>query len=110
MGACYQTCNLVHVARELKFWVFGTKFVQNILNFARKPFKKRMVNKGMKTVKAILYVEIGTGNPGVFRGYPYPYPRKPIPQHWGTGFTGLGSGVRTGLRVLRGFMGFCMKT
>ena len=57
MGACYQTCNLVHVARELKFWVFGTKFVQNILNFAGKPFKKRMVNKGMKTVKAILYVK-----------------------------------------------------
>jgi hypothetical protein len=33
---------------------------------------------------------IGTGNPGVLQGYPYPYPRKPVPFIKGTGFCGLG--------------------
>ena len=28
---------------------------------------------------------IGTGNPGVFQGYPHPYPRKPVPVPKGTG-------------------------
>src|SRR5271168_722675 len=32
------------------------------------------------------FVGIGTGNPGVFQGYPYPYPRKPVPVFKGTGF------------------------
>jgi hypothetical protein len=36
---------------------------------------------------------IGTGNPGVFPGYPYPYPSLPVPAHWGTGFCGYGSRV-----------------
>src|SRR5271155_5732832 len=35
---------------------------------------------------------IGTGNPGVFQGYPYPYPGKPVPVFQGTGFEGYGYG------------------
>ena len=35
---------------------------------------------------------IGTGNPGVFQGYPHPYPRKPVPVSKGTGFDGYGYG------------------
>ena len=47
-------------------------------------------------------VGIGTGNPGVFQGYPYPYRRKPVPAPRGTG-TGTGSaktrGYATRMRV-----------
>ena len=39
-------------------------------------------------VRPTLHVGIGTGNPGVFQGYPYLYPRKPVPLFKGTGFTG----------------------
>jgi hypothetical protein len=35
-------------------------------------------------------LEIVTGNPGVFQGYPYPYPDKPVPTNKGTGSCGLG--------------------
>ena len=35
-------------------------------------------------------VGIVTGNPGVFQGYPYLYPRKPVPVPKGRGFDGLG--------------------
>jgi hypothetical protein len=38
-------------------------------------------------------IGIGTGNPGVFPGYPYPYPSLPVPAHWGTGFCGYVSRV-----------------
>ena len=31
---------------------------------------------------------IGTSNPGVFPGYPYPYPSLPVPTVRGTGFDG----------------------
>jgi len=45
---------------------------------------------------------IGTGNPGVFQGYPYPYRRKPVPVPKGTG-TGTGfaktRGYATRVRV-----------
>ena len=37
----------------------------------------------------------GTGNPGVFQGYPYPNPSLPTPTEWGMGFDGYG------LRVIR---------
>jgi hypothetical protein len=33
----------------------------------------------------LLYIGIVTGNPGVFQGYPYPNPSKPVPLGWGTG-------------------------
>ena len=52
-----------------------------------------------------LRLEIVMGNPGVFQGYPYPYPDKPIPINKGTGFCGLGcrfsgfSGYACGLQV-----------
>ena len=36
---------------------------------------------------------IGTGNPRVHKGYPYPYLRKPLPLVKGTGLHGYGSGV-----------------
>jgi len=39
---------------------------------------------------------IGTGNPGVFQGYPHPYPRKPVPAFKGTGWG-------TGFRKTRGY-------
>src|SRR5271168_4832056 len=39
-----------------------------------------------------LELGIGTGNPGVFQGYPYPYPGKPVPVFKGTGFEGYGYG------------------
>jgi len=35
-----------------------------------------------------LGVGIGTGNPGVFQGYPHLYPRKLVPVPKGTGFDG----------------------
>jgi hypothetical protein len=38
-----------------------------------------------------LSLGIGTGNPGVFQGYPYPYLKKPVPVPRGTG-TGTGTG------------------
>jgi len=31
-----------------------------------------------------------TGNPGVFQGYPDPYPTKPVPTPKGKGYCGLG--------------------
>jgi len=37
-----------------------------------------------------LYIVIVTGNPGVFQGYPYPYPSKPVPATKGRGFDGSG--------------------
>jgi len=40
------------------------------------------------------WVVIVTGNPGVFQGYPYLYPRKPVPATKGRGFGGH-SGVET---------------
>jgi hypothetical protein len=42
------------------------------------------------------YEQLGiiTGNPGVFQGYPYPNPSKPVPLGWGTGLS------VHGLRVL----------
>jgi hypothetical protein len=47
-------------------------------------------------------VGIGTGNPGVFQGYPHPYRRKPVPVPKGTG-TGTGfaktRGYATRVRV-----------
>ena len=36
---------------------------------------------------------IGTGNPGVFQGYPYPNPSLPVPVAGGTGFDGWGCGL-----------------
>jgi len=36
--------------------------------------------------KPRIQVGIGTGNPGVFQGYPHLYPSKPIPVGMGTGF------------------------
>ena len=39
-----------------------------------------------------LAVGIGTGNPGVFQGYPYPDPSLPVPTARGTGLTGTGHG------------------
>ena len=36
---------------------------------------------------------IGMGNPWVHKGYPYPYPRKPLPLVKGTGLHRYGSGV-----------------
>ena len=35
-------------------------------------------------------VRIVKGNPGVFQGYPDPYPDEPVPTNKGTGFCGLG--------------------
>jgi hypothetical protein len=35
-----------------------------------------------------LCLGIGTGDPGVFQGYPHPYPRKPVPMPKGMGFGG----------------------
>jgi hypothetical protein len=40
------------------------------------------------SLRVLMRLGIGTGNPGVFQGYPYPYPRKPVPVFKGTGFTG----------------------
>ena len=37
-------------------------------------------------------IGIGTGNPGVFQGYPYPDPTKTRTRRQGKGFSGLGSG------------------
>jgi len=37
-------------------------------------------------LKVLAQVGIGTGNPGVFQGYPHPYPSKLIPMPKGTGF------------------------
>ena len=34
------------------------------------------------------YLGIITGNPGVFPGYPDPYPIKPVPMERGRGFAG----------------------
>jgi hypothetical protein len=45
------------------------------------------------------FVGIVTGNPGVFQGYPYPYPSIPLPFVVGPGFNGLGSGVMRVQRV-----------
>ena len=39
-----------------------------------------------------LVLGIGTGNPGVFQGYPYPDPTKTRTRRQGKGFSGLGSG------------------
>jgi hypothetical protein len=50
----------------------------------------------------VLHLGIGTGNPGVFQGYPYSYRRKPVPVPKGTG-TGTGfaktRGYATRVRV-----------
>jgi hypothetical protein len=35
-------------------------------------------------------IGIGTGNPGVEKGYPYPNPEIPVPSIPGTGISGLG--------------------
>jgi len=49
------------------------------------------------------HVGIGMGNPGVFQGYPYPHPNKPIPAHWGAVFDGYGCRVVAGLQVDEGY-------
>ena len=49
---------------------------------------------------------IGTGNPGVFQGYPYPYPSLPVPSHWGTVFDGYGCRVAAGTGVQKPVHGF----
>ena len=41
------------------------------------------------------WIGSGTGNPGVFQGYPYPNPSLPVPSLWGTGFGGYGLRVWT---------------
>ena len=41
---------------------------------------------------ARLQIGIITGNPGVFRGYPYPYPSLPVPGSWGSGLSVMGYG------------------
>jgi len=55
-------------------------------------------------------IGIGTGNPGVFQGYPHPYPRKPVPVRRGTGFDGCGYGFRKNPRVLQPARGYDSKT
>ena len=56
------------------------------------------------------WVGIITGNPGVFQGYPYPYPRKPVPAFKGRGFGGLGTGFRKNPGVLQPMCGYASKT
>jgi len=48
-------------------------------------------------------VGIGTGNPGVFQGYPHPYPRKPVPvpRVW------VSTGTGTGFAKTRGVYNPC---
>ena len=58
----------------------------------------------------LIMLGIITGNPGVFQGYPYPYPRKPVPAFKGRGFGGLGSGFRKNPGVLQPVCGYASKT
>ena len=52
------------------------------------------------------HLGIGTGNPWVFQGYPYPYPSLSVPAHWGTGLTRYGYRVAAGTRVRKPVPGF----
>ena len=45
----------------------------------------RQKNSKIKYHRLLVIV---TGNPGVFQGYPYPYPGKPLPTNKGRGFSG----------------------
>ena len=56
-----------------------------------------------------LHVGIGTGNPGVFQGYPHPYPRKPVPVPKGTGFDGYGYGFCQNPGVYNPLCGYASK-
>jgi len=56
-----------------------------------------------------MHLGIITGNPGVFQGYTYPYPRKPIPAFKGRGFGGLGSGFCKNPGVLQPVVGIPLK-
>ncbi len=47
-----------------------------------------------------------TGNPGVFQGYPDPYPPKTRTRTQGTGFHGYGYGYPSGQTVLHGLEGY----
>jgi len=47
-----------------------------------------------------------TGSPGVFLGRPWPYLRKTVPEHLGTGIYGHGHGVRSGSHVPKGIAGY----
>jgi len=49
-----------------------------------------VVADGRNSQKNHLQLVIVTGNPGVFQGYLYPYPCKPIPTTKGRGFGGSG--------------------
>ena len=46
----------------------------------------------LSTLGQDMLLGIGTGNPGVFQGYPHLYPRKPIPMPRGMGFDRYGYG------------------
>ena len=50
---------------------------------------------GNQTETLVVTKPVGssTGNPGVFRGYPYPNPSLPVPAVWGTGLSVMGSRV-----------------
>jgi hypothetical protein len=54
----------------------------------------------------LLYVVFITGGPRVFLGRLWPYPRKTIPKHSGTGIYGHGHGVRSGSHVPEGIAGY----
>ena len=49
----------------------------------------KMATKAL-AITLVMLIGIVTGNPGVFQGYPYPYPDKPIPTNKGKGSCGFG--------------------
>jgi hypothetical protein len=52
------------------------------------------------------FIEIITGNPGVFLHYPYPYPSKPLPFNKGRGFMCTGVRVPKGMAGMRYLQGY----
>ena len=56
----------------------------------RKEKARRLITQTVNCLTAKMEIGVGiiTGNPGVFQGYPDPYPSKPVPVTKGMGFRG----------------------
>ena len=65
-------------------YVFGMK------NPNEQPLPSYHEHQHGNTSSTVPHLVIVTGNPRVIRGYPYPYPVKPVPATKGKGFDGSG--------------------
>ena len=78
--------------------IISTHQKRPLNSFGLTPFSLVCLQSHLRTFNPATFhlpLGIGTGNPGVFQGYPYPYPRKPAPVPKGTGM-GTGSAKTRG--------------